>query len=334
MSTVNDTSEPSSASVTAPSSAPAAASTETQAPATSTVVTDTDTDDTIDSTTATGTNTNTTTNTNTNTNTKDDANQATQSKSPPASDSGVNVPTNHNHNSQSNNNQNNQNPYTTAPLSPMHPPHMHTYYYQQQGQGQVPNSPATPSVGTLNINGGYDMNAMNVQSLLGPGSGNNVFMRQQHQYPIIPPLSPGVNVNTSGILENNSGEYVGMDQQDINLSMGTVGVGIGLPPASPLFPGAPVAMFGTEPDNNNGHGVGHGHGVGAVNVHSVHGQVHGQHGQVQHGYMNNGRSMVTPNSPSLQYLTGPPPSPVISYGGMYPSGIPNSPEVQLSWSDR
>ena len=178
------------------------------------------------------------------------------------------------------------------------------------------------------------MNAMNVQSLLGPGSGNNVFMRQQHQYPIIPPLSPGVNVNTSGILENNSGEYVGMDQQDINLSMGTVGVGIGLPPASPLFPGAPVAMFGTEPDNNNGHGVGHGHGVGAVNVHSVHGQVHGQHGQVQHGYMNNGRSMVTPNSPSLQYLTGPPPSPVISYGGMYPSGIPNSPEVQLSWSDR
>eukprot|EP01083_Nonionella_stella_P035360 96513_1 len=46
----------------------------------------------------------------------------------------------------------------TTPLSPMHPPPMHQAYYYQQGQ--VPNSPATPSMG----NGGYDVN---VQSLLG-----------------------------------------------------------------------------------------------------------------------------------------------------------------------
>jgi len=37
-------------------------------------------------------------------------------------------------------------------------------------------------------------------------------------------------------------------------------------------------------------------------------------------------------TPSFQYLSGPPPSPVISYG--YPPSIPNSPEARNSWPDR
>lgn len=191
----------------------------------------------------------------------------------------------------------------SAPLSPMHPAHM--YYYPQ---GQVPSSPATPSVG----NGGYD-----VQSLLaGHTNSNNMFMRQQ--YPVIPPLSPAINNGAGGIgmsngvegqVQNNLG--VGADQQDMNLSIGNA---VQIPPASPLFPGAPVPIFGTEPqpvENHNPNMHGHAVGVGM-----------------------NGRSMVTPNSPSLQYLTGPPPSPVISYGGMYPSTIQHSPDVPISWSDR
>lgn len=213
----------------------------------------------------------------------------------------------------------------TTPLSPMHPPPMHQAYYYQQGQ--VPNSPATPSMG----NGGYDVN---VQSLLGQQNynSNNVFMRQQ--YPTIPPLSPAMNTGAGGIGVNvvgmnagvdnhgqgpnhaagpggnNNGGFVGggADQQDINLSMGTV------PPASPLFPGAPVAVFGGEHvDNHNG--------IGLSTIHGVNVGM-------------NRRSMVTPNSPSLQYLTGPPPSPIVSYGGMYPSGLqPGSPEVPFSWTD-
>ncbi len=112
-------------------------------------------------------------------------------------------------------------------------------------------------------------------------------------------------MNSGGGGEQAGGNMQGQGTgQDMNLSMGTV------PPASPLFPGAPSGMFpdvGVQHDNNSGV---HGPGVG-VN-------------------MGVGRSMVTPNSPSLQYLGGPPPSPVISYGGMYPP----SPDIPLSWSDR
>lgn len=152
----------------------------------------------------------------------------------------------------------------TAPLSPSYP-HLYNgqqYYYQTQ----QPNSPATP-----NLMNGYD-----VQSLLG----QQQQMRQQ--YPAIPPLSPG-DANL-GLVD------------EVNLSMGTV------PPASPLFPGASIPVFGT--------------GVGSEQL-------------------DNSRSMVTPSSPGLQYLTGPPPSPVVSYGGMYSSNLtPGSPEAHSSWNDR
>jgi len=74
-----------------------------------------------------------------------------------------------------------------------------------------------------------------------------------------------------------------------------------VPPASPLFPGT-IPVFGATSEQ-----------------------------------LGSGRSMVTPTSPSLQYLTGPPPSPVISYGGVYPNNIniqSGSPEAHSSWSDR
>ena len=138
-------------------------------------------------------------------------------------------------------------------------------------------------------------------------------MRQQ--YPVIPPLSPhgaggnnnnnnnpnGVNVNDGAGLEgdrsgNGNGGPGGMNGNgngngmNINHNMGTV------PPASPLFPGT-LPIFGADQLENAGRGM---HMMG-----------------------------MAPNSPNLQYLGGPPPSPVISYGGMYQA----SPE-QPSWSDR
>jgi hypothetical protein len=158
----------------------------------------------------------------------------------------------------------------TAPLSPSYPHHFNAqqYYYQTQ---LAPNSPATP-----NLMNGYD-----VQSLLGQQQ-----QQQQMRYPAIPPLSPG---------DANLG--LGMD--DVNLSMGAI------PPASPLFPGANIPVFGTG-----------GSGEQLDNSRSM-------------------GSMVTPSSPGLQYLTGPPPSPVVSYGGMYSSNLtPGSPEAHSSWNDR
>jgi hypothetical protein len=47
----------------------------------------------------------------------------------------------------------------------------------------------------------------------------------------------------------------------------------------------------------------------------------------------NGASMfASTTSPTFQYLSGPPPSPVVSYG--YPPSIPNSPDARGSWTDR
>lgn len=162
--------------------------------------------------------------------------------------------------------QSDYNHFVHAPLSPSFPHHFNgqPYYYQPQ---HTPNSPATP-----NLMNGYD-----VQSLLS----QQQQMRQQ--YPAIPPLSPGGDAN-SGVHE------------EVNLSMGTV------PPASPLFPGTAMPIFGS--------------GMGSEQIDSS-------------------RSIVPPSSPGLQYLSGPPPSPVVSYGGMYSSSLtPGSPEPHASWSER
>jgi hypothetical protein len=187
-----------------------------------------------------------------------------------------------------------------TPLSPMHPhPMQHAYYYTTHN---VPHSPATPS-----INSGYD-------SILGTSLAHNavsnMFLRQH--YPIIPPLSPPTQ--TSSDANNNSqGQYAAAGQYgddsnfssniNHNLSMGA------MPPASPLFPGT-IPIFG-----------GSGEQMIPMDSNSA----------------LNGRSMMgvglTPNSPSLQYLGAPPPSPIISYGGMYTSsGLQGSPEH--SWSER
>ncbi len=160
--------------------------------------------------------------------------------------------------------QSDYNHFVHAPLSPSFAHHYNGQPYYYQ---PTPNSPATP-----NLMNGYD-----VQSLL-----NQQQMRQQ--YPAIPPLSPGGDAN-NGVHE------------EVNLSMGTV------PPASPLFPGTAMPIFGS--------------GIGSAEQ------------------IDSSRSIIPPSSPGLQYLSGPPPSPVISYGGMYSSSLtPGSPEPHASWSDR
>ena len=125
---------------------------------------------------------------------------------------------------------------------------------------------------------------------------NNMFMRQH--YPVIPPLSPHASNNGNDILDDGNGNYAANINH--NLSMGIV------PPASPLFPGT-MPIFGSEQLESAGRSM---------------------------NMMNVGMGVgITPNSPSLQYLGGPPPSPVISYGGIYPTGIQGSPG-HSSWSDR
>ena len=75
-----------------------------------------------------------------------------------------------------------------------------------------------------------------------------------------------------------------------------------LPPASPLFPGTAVPLYTNSSDQLESNVV-------------------------------NAPSMFAPNtSPTFQYLSGPPPSPVISYG--YPPSIPNSPDHRNSWTER
>lgn len=93
----------------------------------------------------------------------------------------------------------------------------------------------------------------------------------------------------------NNGLVGSMGMEDVNVNL-SMGT---VPPASPLFPGA-IPVFGTGPEQ-----------------------------------LDTGRSMVTPTSPSLQYLTGPPPSPIISYGGIYANNMqPGSPEPRNTWNDR
>ncbi len=76
---------------------------------------------------------------------------------------------------------------------------------------------------------------------------------------------------------------------------------INLPPASPLFPGT-VPLYSTSSE------------------------------QLDSNAINGGSVFASTTSPSFQYLSGPPPSPVVSYG--YPPSIPNSPEARTSWPDR
>lgn len=123
---------------------------------------------------------------------------------------------------------------------------------------------------------------------------NNMFMRQQ--YPVIPPLSPHASNDCNN--DDGNGNYAATMNHH-NLSMGIV------PPASPLFPGT-MPIFGSEQMESGGRSMNMMNGMGVG---------------------------IAPNSPSLQYLGGPPPSPVISYGGIYPSGIQGSPG-HSSWSER
>jgi CUG-BP- and ETR3-like factor len=119
----------------------------------------------------------------------------------------------------------------------------------------------------------------------------NSFARQQ--YPVIPPLSPHTSNNVVNT-RNLPGIGFSNSGDEVNpnpVSMGTI------PPASPLFPGT-VTVFGSEQIESVG-----GRPMNMVNI--------------------------APNSPNLQYLGVPPPSPVVSYG----FGIQASPE-QPSWSDR
>mmetsp|Transcript_1201 Transcript_1201/g.2174 ORF Transcript_1201/g.2174 Transcript_1201/m.2174 type:complete len:641 (+) Transcript_1201:438-2360(+) len=199
--------------------------------------------------------------------------------------------------------------FATTPLSPMHPHTMqHTYYYTTHN---IPNSPATPS-----MNSGYE--SILGTSLAHNNAVSNMFLSQQ--YPVIPPLSPPTQAE-SDANNGSKGQYaaaIGHYGDDSNfsnsnmahnLSMGGGGGG-GIPPASPLFPGT-IPIYGGSaeqmiPMDTNAAAF-------------------------------NGRSMMgvalSPNSPQLQYLGAPPPSPIISYGRMYTSsGLQGSPEH--SWSER
>ena len=202
---------------------------------------------------------------------------------------------NSNPNSNSNSNQYSPNANVTRSYSNEYvtatplSPPYHMQHQHPYYYSQNVNGPNSPATPS------YEFGAQNILS-------NNMFMRQQ--YPVIPPLSPHVANNNPNVvndvagLEGDSngnggpGGGGGAMHGNINhnLSMGTV------PPASPLFPGT-LPIFGSEHLENAGRSM---HMMG-----------------------------MAPNSPSLQYLGGPPPSPVISYGGIYQA----SPE-QPSWSDR
>lgn len=89
-----------------------------------------------------------------------------------------------------------------------------------------------------------------------------------------------------------------------NTTSGVTGAESTLPPASPLFPGTAVPLYNTSSDQ---------HDVSNV--------------------VNPTPSMfASTTSPSFQYLSGPPPSPVVSYG--YSPSIPNSPDHRNSWTER
>ncbi len=80
--------------------------------------------------------------------------------------------------------------------------------------------------------------------------------------------------------------------------------GDNLPPASPLFPGTAVPLYNRSSDQ-----------LETTNV------------------VNSPSMFTSTTSPSFQYLSGPPPSPVISYGYTQ-TRMPNSPEHRTSWADR
>ena len=76
----------------------------------------------------------------------------------------------------------------------------------------------------------------------------------------------------------------------------------GLPPASPLFPGTTMPLYNTTSDQ---------HDSNVLNAPSM---------------------FASTTSPTFQYLSGPPPSPIVSYG--YPPSIPNSPDHRNAWNER
>lgn len=227
---------------------------------------------------------------------------------------------------------------TPTPLSPMHPhPMQHAYYYPAAHNMNIPNSPATPS-----------MNSNVYESILGTSLAHNsaisnMFLRQH--YPMIPPLSPhtqGPSLDTNhggnhgqynaGATGGSSGTGAGAgtgqygDESNFNISSMNHSLSMGaIPPASPLFPGT-IPIFGGGSATGEQMIPMDSASAAAAAAASV-----------------NGRSMmgigISQTSPSLQYLGAPPPSPVISYGGMYTSsGMPGSPEQQQqqfpSWSER
>lgn len=74
-----------------------------------------------------------------------------------------------------------------------------------------------------------------------------------------------------------------------------------LPPASPLFPGT-LPLYSSSSE------------------------------QLDSNIINGASMFASTGSPSFQYMTGPPPSPVISYG--FAPSLPSSPDARGSWADR
>jgi len=131
--------------------------------------------------------------------------------------------------------------------------------------------------------------------------------RQQFLGPPPPPLSPGTQ-NGAG---NNHSITAGSSEIETQISLGV------LAPSSPVYP-APSMGFPAEQQQQH---------VDSVRM--------------------TGGSLIAPASPSVQFMQGQPPSPVISgYGGVYGgygTGSPgvgygrevgNSPDTRLTWPER
>lgn len=186
----------------------------------------------------------------------------------------------------------------------------HGYYAYQPQSNPPPNSPAPPA---------YDPSAALLQHLGTGADGRNSFgIQQQFPSPLSPSLqNGGGNTNKNGTGRGGGG---GGSTDDANISLGV------LAPSSPSYPNnASMAFMGTNSEQH-------------------------QQQHVDSSRMAGGGSLIAPPSPSVQYITTHPPSPVISaysgvYSNLYTTSSPNpyspsmrdvasSPGERVSWPER
>jgi hypothetical protein len=170
-------------------------------------------------------------------------------------------------------------------------------YYNHPGPGPIPGPPYYPYQHQHQINHNHNQ-APNSPSSISLGNGGYHGIQS-----LLATQVPGGGTAVFGTRQQyNNVPPLSPAMRDINNNEAN----LNLPPASPLFPGA-VPLYSTSSEQVDT-------GVGGA------------------GVMNGASMFASTTSPTFQYLTGPPPSPVVSYG--YPPSIPNSPEARNSWTDR